>query len=196
MRQDVESLLVADADAASFPERHALDGRAAVIAAHGYALAPGTRIGRYRIQALVGSGGLGAVYRAHDARLNRVLALKVLHPHLAYPRTSHVRIEREARTLAGLSHPHICPVFDVGREDGVSYLVMQHLVGETLADKVALGPLPLLEGLQYAIDIADALDYAHRCGIVHRDVKPGNVMLTSEGAKLRDFGLAKLVGGR
>jgi serine/threonine protein kinase len=135
---------------------------------------------------------MGEVYRAHDTRLDRPVAVKVLPAHVAHEPEVRQRFEREARTLAALSHPHICPVFDVGQQDGVDFLVMEYLEGETLAQKIVKQPLPLDHCLRIGIQIADALDKAHRKGIVHRDVKPGNIMLTRSGAKLLDFGLAKL----
>ena len=151
----------------------------------------GARLGRYVIEAPVGAGGMGDVYRARDSRLNRVVAVKVLSPHLSsHPEGRH-RFEREARTLATLSHPHICPIYDVGREEDRDYLVMEFLDGETLARRLARGPLPIDEALGYAIAIAEGLAAAHAHGIVHRDLKPGNVMLTAAGVKLVDFGIAR-----
>jgi serine/threonine protein kinase len=135
---------------------------------------------------------MGEVYRARDTRLGRIVAIRVLlSTHVAVDEELKHRFEREARTLAALSHPHICPVFDVGQQDGVDYLVMEYLDGETLSERLARGALPLDQLLRYATDIADALDKAHRRDIVHRDLKPGNIMLTNEGAILLDFGLAK-----
>ncbi|MBI3049633.1 MAG: serine/threonine-protein kinase [Acidobacteria bacterium] len=135
---------------------------------------------------------MGEVYRARDTRLDRIVAVKVLPQHVAADSQLKQRFEAEAKTLAALSHPHICPVFDVGEQDGVDFLVMEYLEGETLAQRLTKGALPLEQALKYAIEIADALDKAHRAGIVHRDLKPGNIMLTRSGAKLLDFGLAKL----
>ena len=156
------------------------------------ALSPGVRLGPYEVQSLLGSGGMGEVYRAHDSRLDRTVAIKVLPAHVVDEPDVRLRFEREAKTLAALSHPHICPVFDVGQQDGIHFLVMEHLEGVTLADRLTKGPLPIDQVFHHAIDIADALDKAHRQGIVHRDLKPGNIMLTRSGAKLLDFGLAKL----
>jgi eukaryotic-like serine/threonine-protein kinase len=130
---------------------------------------------------------MGEVYRARDTRLGRIVAIKVLPTHVAVDEELKHRFEREARTLAALSHPHICPVFDVGQQDGVDYLVMEYLDGETLGERLARGALPFDQVLRYATDIADALDKAHRSDIVHRDLKPGNIMLTSEGAILLDW---------
>ena len=163
------------------------------------ALVSGARLGPYEILAPLGQGGMGEVYRARDMRLDRTVAIKVLPQHLRDDEELRRRFEHEAKSLAALSHPHICPVFDVGQQDGVDFLVMEHLDGETLAGRLVKGPLPLDQALRYAGEIADALDKAHRKGIVHRDLKPGNIMLTRGGgasgppvAKLLDFGLAKL----
>jgi eukaryotic-like serine/threonine-protein kinase len=135
---------------------------------------------------------MGEVYRARDTRLDRVVAIKILPDHLSDRAALRERFEREARTVASLNHPHICTLFDIGRQDGTDFLVMEYLEGETLAERLKKGPLPLDQVLQYAIEIADALDKAHRKGITHRDLKPGNIMLTKSGTKLLDFGLAKL----
>src|SRR5688572_6792897 len=155
-------------------------------------IASGTRLGPYAIAASIGAGGMGEVYKATDTRLHRTVAVKVLPEHVASDSDLKQRFEREAKTLAALSHPHICSVFDVGSQDGVDFLVMEYLEGETLEQRLKKGALPLDQALKYAIEIADALDRAHRAGIVHRDLKPGNIMLTKTGAKLLDFGLAKL----
>src|SRR5512134_2117830 len=148
------------------------------------ALAPGTRLGPYAITAPLGAGGMGEVYKATDTRLDRTVAIKVLPEHVASDPDLKQRFEREAKTLAALSHPHICPVFDVGSQDGLGFLVMECLEGETLEQRLKKGALPLDQALQMGIQIADALAVAHRAGIVHRDVKPGNVMLTKPGVKL------------
>src|ERR1700726_2553500 len=152
----------------------------------------GKRLGPYEILSGIGAGGMGEVYRAKDTRLNRIVAIKVLPPHLADSSEMKERFEREARTIASLNHPHICTLYDVGHQDGTDFLVMEYLEGETLAQRLIKGPLPLDQVLQYAIEIADALDKAHRKGVTHRDLKPGNIMLTKSGTKLLDFGLAKL----
>ena len=146
-------------------------------------LSVGTRLGSYEIIGVLGAGGMGEVYRARDSRLDRDVAIKVLPAHVAGDRDLKQRFEREARTLAALSHPHICPVFDVGRHEGIDFLVMEYLEGETVADRLAKGPLPLDQALRYGTQIADALDKAHRKGIVHRDLKPANIMLTSHGRR-------------
>ncbi len=155
-------------------------------------VATGSHLGPYEILSPIGAGGMGEVYRARDRRLDRTIAVKVLAPNLSSNPEYRQRFEREARTVAALSHPHICPVYDIGAHDGVDYLVMEYLEGENLAQRIAKGPLPIREALRYAIQIADALDQAHRHGVVHRDLKPGNIMLTKSGAKLLDFGLAKV----
>src|SRR5512134_3759322 len=157
------------------------------------ALSAGTRLGPYELVAPIGAGGMGEVYRAKDTRLERTVAVKVLPPHLSSSPESRQRFEREAKTISQLSHPHICALYDVGNQDGVEFLVMEYLEGETLAERLAKGPLPLDLVLRHGIEIADALDKAHRQGIVHRDLKPGNVMITKSGVKLLDFGLAKAV---
>jgi serine/threonine protein kinase/Tol biopolymer transport system component len=152
-------------------------------------IATGARLGPFEIGVLLGEGGMGKVYRARDTRLDRTVAIKIL-------RDTHAdlqaRFAREARAIAALAHPHICTLFDIGREQGADYLVMECLEGETLAARLKRGALPLDQALKTAIEIGDALDRAHRAGIVHRDLKPSNVMLTKAGAKLLDFGLAKL----
>ena len=153
---------------------------------------PGKRLGPYEILSAIGAGGMGEVYRAKDTRLDRIVAIKVLPPHLADSPELRERFEREARTIASLNHPHICTLHDIGHQDGTDFLVMEYLEGETLAQRLVKGPLPLDQVLQYAIEIADALDKAHRKGVTHRDLKPGNIMLTKSGTKLLDFGLAKL----
>ena len=159
-------------------------------------LASSARLGAYKIVAPLGAGGMGEVYKARDTRLNRTVAIKVLPSDLAADPDRRARFEREARAIAALSHPHICVVHDVGRHEDTDYLVMEFLDGETLAARLARakGPLPLDQVLRIASEIADALDKAHRAGIVHRDLKPANIMLTKSGAKLLDFGLAKLRG--
>jgi eukaryotic-like serine/threonine-protein kinase len=152
----------------------------------------GNQLGPYEILSAIGAGGMGEVYRARDTRLDRIVAIKVLPVHLADRPELRERFEHEARTIASLNHPHICTLHDVGHQDGTDYLVMEYLEGETLAQRLTKGPLPLNQALQCAIEIADALDKAHRKGVTHRDLKPGNIMLTKSGTKLLDFGLAKL----
>ena len=155
---------------------------------------PGARLGPYEVQSLIGAGGMGEVYKARDTRLDRTVAIKVLPPDLAADPERRQRFEREAKTISQLNHPHICTLHDVGEEDGIAFLVMEHLEGDTLAERLRRGALPLDQALTLATEIADALSAAHRQGVIHRDLKPGNVMLTKTGAKLLDFGLAKLMG--
>jgi len=155
------------------------------------ALLVGTKLGPYEIIAPLGAGGMGEVYRARDTRLGREVAIKVLPTHLAENSEAKQRFDREARAVSSLSHVNICPLFDVGSQDGVDYLVMEYMDGETLAKRLEKGPLKMEDVQRIGIEIAEALEKAHRQGIVHRDLKPGNVMLTKAGAKLMDFGLAK-----
>ena len=172
------------------------------------ALSPGARLGPYEVVAAIGAGGMGEVYKATDTRLNRTVAIKVMPPHFAGDPDMKQRFDREAQTIAGLNHPNICTLHDVGAEAGVAFLVMEFLEGETLADRIARGAqrhsapaaaatsesgsaLNIDDALEIALAIADALDKAHRQGIVHRDLKPANVMLSKTGVKLLDFGLAK-----
>ncbi len=155
-------------------------------------LAEGAQLGPYRILEQVGAGGMGEVYRAKDTRLDRMVAIKVLPAHLSMHPEARDRLEREARAVSGLNHPHICTLHDIGNQNGIDYLVMEFLEGETLAARLTGRALPLDQALALAIQIAGALEAAHRKGIVHRDLKPANVMLTKSGAKLLDFGLAKL----
>ena len=154
-------------------------------------LVPGVRLGPYEIVAAIGAGGMGEVYRARDTRLDRTVAIKVLPSQFAGDPAFRARFDREARAVSSLNHPHICALFDVGSESGTHFLVLEFLEGQTLADRIAGGPMAIDEALRTAIQICDALDKAHRAGIVHRDLKPANVMLTKGGAKLLDFGLAK-----
>ncbi|HEX7253272.1 MAG TPA: protein kinase, partial [Thermoanaerobaculia bacterium] len=156
-------------------------------------LAPGTKLGPYEIQAPLGAGGMGEVYKARDTRLGREVAIKVLPQHLSSSEEMRQRFEREAKAISQLSHAHICALYDVGSHEGTEYLVMEYLEGETLAARLLKGGLPLAQTLGFGIEIADALDKAHRQGIVHRDLKPGNIMLTKAGVKLLDFGLAKAI---
>jgi serine/threonine protein kinase len=157
-------------------------------------LTSGTKLGPYEIQSPVGAGGMGEVYRALDTRLDRTVAIKVLASHLSSMPELKQRMEREARAISSMNHPHICQLFDIGSQNGTDYLVMEFLEGETLAERLRKGPMPLNEIYRIAIAVAEALAVAHRQGIVHRDLKPGNIMLTKGGAKLMDFGLAKPLG--
>ncbi|SPE38243.1 Serine/threonine protein kinase [Candidatus Sulfopaludibacter sp. SbA6] len=155
-------------------------------------LTSGTRLGPYEILAPIGAGGMGEVYRARDTRLDRTVAIKVLPGHLTHDPQLRERFDREARAVSSLNHPNICVLHDVGEEGGVGFLVMEYLEGESLAARLQRGPLPVAAALRYAVEIAGALDAAHRRGVVHRDLKPGNIVLTKTGAKLLDFGLAKV----
>ena len=155
------------------------------------ALHSGASLGPYQIEAPLGEGGMGEVYRALDTRLDRTVAIKVLPEHFASDPDLKRRFEREAKAISSLNHPHICSLHDIGDHDGVSFLVMEHLEGETLAARLAReGPLATDDAARYATEIAGALDQAHQRGIVHRDLKPANVMLTASGAKVLDFGIA------
>src|SRR5512136_727739 len=160
------------------------------------ALATGTRFGPYEVSGLLGAGGMGEVYRAKDTRLGRSVAIKVLPPEVAADPERKRRFEQEARAVSALNHPNICALYDIGSASlpgaaSFDYIVMEFLEGQSLADRIGKGPLPLHEALEHGAQIADALSKAHRQGVIHRDIKPGNVILTKEGAKLLDFGLAK-----
>src|SRR5512137_2076492 len=154
-------------------------------------LTNGTKLGPYEIVGPLGAGGMCEVYRARDMRLERTVAIKILPAQLSTDPVRKQRFEREAKTISSLNHPNICVLHDIGSQDGVDYLVMECVEGETRAKRLEKGPLPLEPVLKYGAQIADALDKAHRSGVVHRDLKPGNIMLTASGAKLLDFGLAK-----
>jgi serine/threonine protein kinase/Tol biopolymer transport system component len=190
LRAEVESLLATHERAGGFLEKPAMEEVAQELKDELPTL-PGRQLGPYRVMGLIGAGGMGEVYRAKDTRLNRTVAIKVLPPSLAEQPERRQRFDREARAIAGLSHPHICALYDVGSQDGVDFLVMEYLEGERLSQRLKNGPLPLGQLLEVAIQVAGALEQAHRKGVIHRDVKPGNIMLTEEGAKLLDFGLAK-----
>jgi eukaryotic-like serine/threonine-protein kinase len=201
LRDEVESLLAAHRDAEGF-----LSGRVRATRASGGAsspvsriLAPGTRIGVFEVEGFAGAGGMGEVYRARDTRLDRHVALKILSPDATTDIRGRARLAYEARAIARLSHPHICALHDIGHHDGVDFLVMEYLDGETLASRLRRAPLPVAEAVRIAIQIADALDAAHAEGIVHSDLKPANIMLVSDSSgrdgepqsKLLDFGLAR-----
>ena len=192
---EVESLLAAHERAGHFAERPALDLLAEsddppANSSPSPLLQPGDRLGPYEIQACLGIGGMGEVYKAVDARLQRIVAIKILRSQAAEPEHRE-QFEREARVIAKLGHPQICVLHDIGSEGPLAYLVMEYLDGETLAERLARGVLPLDEAIHYAFEIVGALRETHRHGIVHRDIKPSNIMLTSKGAKLLDFGVAK-----
>jgi len=190
LRREVESLLSYDRQAQQFIDRPALEVTAEKLAAEPPSLV-GRKLGPYQILDILGAGGMGEVYRARDTRLNRMVAIKVLPRHLLERSDLRQRFEREARAIASLDHSHICALYDIGHEGSIDFLVMQYLDGETLARRLRKGPLLTAEVLRYAIEIAGALEQAHRKGVVHRDLKPANIMLTEAGAKLLDFGLAK-----
>ena len=194
LRQQVERLLDADARAASVfdssSDTSSITSSPTSTSGISSTIDIGARLGPYLVTGFLGAGGMGEVYQARDTRLERSVAIKVLPAALVTSPKARQRFEREARAIAALSHPHICPVFDVGRQDDRDYLVMEHLAGETLAARLRRGPMPAAEAIVTASQIASALMAAHRAGIVHRDLKPGNVMLTESGARLLDFGLA------
>src|SRR5215831_7695365 len=159
------------------------------------ALALGTKLGPYEIVGLLGAGGMGEVYRARDTRLERTVAVKVLPTEVSANPERKQRFEREARAISSLNHPNICALYDVGSQDGIEYLVLEFVEGETLEKRLEKGPLPTEVLLRHGMEIADALEKAHRSGVIHRDLKPANIMLTKSGAKLLDFGLAKWTAG-
>jgi Tol biopolymer transport system component len=196
LRREVESLLAAHQSGSCFLDQPVMRQAAGIFASqpsrNEQRLAPGLELGPYGIETHLGAGGMGEVYRAKDKRLNRTVALKVLPQRLADTPGLRQRLEREAKVISSLNHPHICTLFDIGRQADVDYLVMEFLEGDTLARRLEKGALPLPELLEFAVQIASALAAAHAGGIVHRDLKPGNIMLTKSGAKLLDFGLAKV----
>jgi serine/threonine protein kinase len=193
LRREVEKLLGAHQQAGSFLGSPAVHIASKGIAQDQKPSLVGRQLGAFRIVCLLGAGGMGEVYRAQDTRLTRSVAIKVLPSHLSNDVNLRQRFEREARAVSNLNHPHICTLHDIGRQDGIDFLVMEYLEGETLAQRLEKGRLPLKQALQFAVEMASALEDAHGHGIVHRDLKPGNVMLTKAGTKLVDFGLAKLV---
>lgn len=158
-------------------------------------LEAGTRLGPYEITYPLRAGGMGEVYRARDSRLDRDVAIKILPAHLSSDKNFRERFEREARAISSLNHPHVCVLYDVGEQEGVHYLVLEHLEGESLSQRLDRGPLPMAQVLAYGIEIAEALERAHRQGVVHRHLKPGSIMITKDGLKLLDFGLAKPMAG-
>ena len=195
LRREVDSLLEYHTRAGAFIETPAGDAHLGTAVRQLEASSiPGRFIGRvfgaYEVKALIGAGGMGEVYRAVDPRLNRTVAIKTLHEHLSNDPQRIERFKREARIISSLNHPHICTLHDIGMQDQILYLVMEHIDGETLEKRLESGALPLARAIEYSIQIVDALDRAHRLGVLHRDLKPGNVMLTKSGVKVLDFGLA------
>ena len=195
LRREVESLLTHEPQDDSFMESPALQVAAQAMAEERVQSLLGRQLGAYKILSLLGAGGMGEVYKAQDTLLNRIVAIKVLPRHLSERADLRQRFEREARALASLSHPHICPIHVIGKEDGIDFLVMEYVAGKTLDELIPRKGLRSNEVLKYAIQIADALATAHAAGIVHRDLKPGNIMVSESGqVKVLDFGLAKLSG--
>ena len=196
LRYEVESLLAPVASGSSLLEEPVMRQAAGILisgeSCSQHRLAPGLELGPYVIEARLGAGGMGEVYRAKDKRLHRTVAVKVLPSEMAVSPGLRQRLEREAKAISSLNHPHICALYDIGRQEEIDYLVMEFLEGDTLAQRLKRGALPLAKVLEFAIQIAGALAAAHAAGIVHRDLKPGNIMLTKSGAKLLDFGLAKV----
>ncbi|PWT90114.1 MAG: hypothetical protein C5B54_07755 [Acidobacteria bacterium] len=192
VRKEVETLLASDAKANSFIETPAIQLASELPIDHPPRLSPNQSVGPYKILSLLGIGGMGEVYLAQDSRVGRKVAIKLLPTHLSSDSGMRRRFEREARAVSSLSHPNICSFYDIGQEDGTDYLVMEFIEGKTLADTLAKGAMPLQKALSYAIQILDALDKAHQAGVIHRDLKPTNIMLSAKGATLLDFGLAKL----
>jgi eukaryotic-like serine/threonine-protein kinase len=195
LREEVEKLLAAERELPeSFLENPAIALPTQFVSSDGNGvLAPGTKLGPYALEALLGAGGMGEVYRARDTRLDRTVAIKVIAQSLSSDPMRRQRFEREARAIALVQHPHICTLHDIGSQDGTDYLVMEYLEGETLAERLAKGRLPEDLALRYSTEVADALNAFHRRGIVHRDIKPGNIFITAHGeSKVLDFGLAKV----
>jgi predicted Ser/Thr protein kinase len=192
LRKEVEELLGSLDQTGSFLASPAIDALSNPRKLPKPGALAGRALGPYKLKTLLGAGGMGEVYLAVDTRLDREVAVKVLTPVLLGDPRSRARFLREARSVSRLNHPHICTLYDVGQQDGIDFLVMEYLDGETLASRLRQAPLPPDQALRYAIEIADALDHAHAQGITHRDLKPSNVMLTKSGTKLLDFGLAKL----
>jgi eukaryotic-like serine/threonine-protein kinase len=191
LRKEVESLLACEEQAETYMAKPAFEDMAHSMARDEKSVLVDRMLGRYHLLSLVGRGGMAEVYCAVDTRLNRLVAIKILPAYMAHEDELR-RFEREARAIAALNHRHICTLHDVGHDGGVHYLVFEYLVGESLSARLSRDPLPLGDALEYAIQIADALSNAHETGIIHLDLKPQNIMLTSAGVKLLDFGIAEL----
>ncbi|HET9318545.1 MAG TPA: serine/threonine-protein kinase, partial [Bryobacteraceae bacterium] len=194
MRQEIESLLAHEEPANKFMEAPSMAVLAQAVAQNRVASMIGRQLGAYQILSLLGAGGMGEVYQARDTRLGRLVALKILPPGVAADPERKRRLLQEAKAASALNHPHIVTLYDVGSEDGVDFLVMEYVQGNTLDKLIPRGGLDLTKALSYAIEIADAFAKAHAAGIIHRDLKPGNIMVTEDGAvKVLDFGIAKLI---
>src|SRR3984957_18395966 len=195
LRREVESLLAQSPSKTGILDRPPLAGATGITAVGSTAvLAPGTQLGPYKVEAPIGKGGMGEVYRARDTRLGRPVAIKVVGAERAQRPDFRTRFQREAQATAALNHPHICALYDVGEHEGASYLVMEYVEGQTLESRLREGPLPLDQLLHRAAEVSQALAAAHGRGIIHRDLKPANLMLTPAGVKVLDFGLAKFTG--
>jgi serine/threonine protein kinase len=192
LRREIESLLALEHKAEGYMETSAFQQAALAIAQEGADVFQGRMLGRYQLLSLVGQGGMGQVYCAVDSQLNRLVAVKVLPSYMATDSERVQRFELEARATAALNHPNICTLHDVGYQEGMHYLVFEYLTGEPLSLRISQGAIPLAEALRYALQIAEALEFAHEQGIIHLDLKPSNVMLTRTGVKLLDFGIAEL----
>ena len=192
LRNEVESLLTYQERAEQYMDRAAFEVAAQALADEGAGVLVDRMLGRYQLLSLVGHGGMAEVYCAVDSRLNRLVAVKILPMYMASDQDRVARFEQEARSIAVLNHPHICILHDAGYDDGLHYLVFEYLIGEPLSERLSREALSLNRAMEYANQIADALNYAHQFGIIHLDLKPSNIMLMPSGAKLLDFGVAEL----